>query len=139
MPNTEPNSQCGKESEVAKYLTGTFTYDSEGQYIWLKDSKDSLQKIADLRGWGNIQNMFRLKSGWVDEEKAAQFQDKVGEHIVNMLNDYAAAKSEVESLTAKLEACKVGLNELHGKYAEDYRVKKTFVITIQYFSRKNKI
>ncbi len=72
--------------EIINFLDGRFKYDDDGQFIWLVDSEGKLQKIADLRGWGAIQNLFKGDKGIIDSDKASKFQDAIGEWIVNALN-----------------------------------------------------
>ena len=72
---------------VNGFLKGKFKYDNYGQYIWLVQPDGNHQKIADLRGWGAIQNLFKDKSGKIDMEEAAKFQDTLGEWIVDTLNE----------------------------------------------------
>ena len=43
--------------------------------------------IADLRGWGAIQNLFKLKGGAIDFEKAEKFQDDLGQWIADAINE----------------------------------------------------
>lgn len=74
------------EKEIKDFLKGKFVYDEEGQYIWLVDENGGQQKIADLRGYGAIQNLFKNKKGEVDLDKANKFQDELGEYLVNLLN-----------------------------------------------------
>jgi hypothetical protein len=73
--------------KVIDFIGEKAQYDPDGQFVWGVDKNDGLQKIADLRGWGAIQNLFKLPGGFVDHEKAAEFQDKVGEWIVKAINE----------------------------------------------------
>jgi hypothetical protein len=61
-------------------------YDRDGQMIWGVGKDGGQQIIADLRGWGAIQNMFMDSGGAVDLEKAAKFQDEMGEWIADAIN-----------------------------------------------------
>lgn len=62
-------------------------YDSMGQKIWGVDKDGGHQMIADLRGWGAIQNLFKDKKGVIDMEKAEKFQDEMGEWIADAINE----------------------------------------------------
>jgi hypothetical protein len=74
------------EEALKKFLNGKFTYDNMGQYIWLVEPDGNHQKIADLRGYGAIQNLFKNSKGHVDIDKANAFQDFLGEWLVKSLN-----------------------------------------------------
>jgi len=55
-------------------------YDQDGQYLWSKQN-DGSQMIAEVRGWGRLQNEFST------EEDAAKFQDEVGKFIAEAINE----------------------------------------------------
>jgi len=70
--------------KITDYIKGKVKYDAYGgQYFW--DSKNHM--IAELRGWGRIQNLFKDKKGQIDADKAAAFQDKVGEWVAEAINE----------------------------------------------------
>jgi hypothetical protein len=73
--------------KVTDFIGVKATYDEYGQYIWGVDKDGGLQKIADLRGWGAIQNLFKTKGGLIDEEKAVSFQDELGIWLVDAINE----------------------------------------------------
>lgn len=57
-------------------------YDEYGQYLWSKQSSDGgSQMIAEIRGWGAIQNSFPY------QEQATKFQDEVGKFIADAINE----------------------------------------------------
>lgn len=60
-------------------------YDDYGQQIWGTDG-DGLQLIAEVRGWGAIQNLFK-KGKEFDLESAAEFQREVGKFIADAINE----------------------------------------------------
>lgn len=70
----------GELNRIKSFITGEVTYDKDGQYFWVKDQKDGLQMLAELRGWGRIQNMFK------DQKEAAKFQDELGHWIASAIN-----------------------------------------------------
>lgn len=71
--------------KITDFINGEVTYDKEGQYFWIKDNKEGLQMLAELRGWGHIQNMFPMtKEG---QEEAAKYQDAVGDWIAEAINE----------------------------------------------------
>lgn len=66
---------------IEKWLSDVY-YDVFGTHIWNREDKDGgSQLVADIRGWGRIQNEFKT------EEEAAKFQDEVGEFIVQAIRE----------------------------------------------------
>ena len=73
------------KNQIKGWFKDGVKYDKDGAIIWTieKSEKcDYLHRIADIRGWGEIQNLFKL-----DMNKAAEFQDAVGEFIVDAINE----------------------------------------------------
>lgn len=70
-----------EELQAIKKFIGTAEADKYGGYIWGADSKGNRQMIAEVRGWGSIQNRFKT------QDEAARFQDSVHEFIVVAIND----------------------------------------------------
>jgi hypothetical protein len=68
-------------------FVGTAKYDQMGQMIFGVQSDGNNQLLADLRGWGAIQNLFMIKGGQIDTEKAENFQDELGQWIVDAINE----------------------------------------------------
>jgi hypothetical protein len=62
-------------------------YDQMGQMIFGVAKDGNQQLLADLRGWGAIQNLFMDKSGKLDSKKAETFQDELGQWIVDAINE----------------------------------------------------
>jgi hypothetical protein len=73
--------------KVTDFIGVKATYDEYGQFILGVDKDGGHQKLADLRGWGAIQNLFKTKGGLIDEEKAASFQDEFGRWLVDAINE----------------------------------------------------
>ncbi len=70
---------------IQEWFKSGVQYDSEGTQIWaIEKTKDAdyLHHVADVRGWGELQNLFKL-----DMDKAAEFQDKVGKFIAEAINE----------------------------------------------------
>lgn len=66
---------------IKQWLSNVY-YDEWGTHIWNKvDADGGSQLVADVRGWGIIQNEFKT------EEEAAQFQDEVGRFIVEAIRE----------------------------------------------------
>lgn len=77
--------------EIKDFISGTVTYDKfGGQYFWINGPDEGTQMLGEMRGWGHIQNMFKDKDGNFSEEgmeKAAEFQDAVGDWIASAINE----------------------------------------------------
>lgn len=65
--------------KLQEYI-GEAIYDPSGQMIFAK-TNDGLQQLADIRGWGHIQQLFPK---FKDCEK---FQDDVGQFIADAINE----------------------------------------------------
>jgi hypothetical protein len=66
---------------IEKWLSNVY-YDEYGTHIWNREDKDGgSQLIAEIRGWGRLQNEFKT------EEEAAKFQDEVGKFIVEAIKE----------------------------------------------------
>jgi len=73
--------------EIKEFI-GTAKHDAfKGTYIWGVDKEGGHQMIAEVRGWGAIQNMFKNKDGSINFEDAEEFQDEVGKFIVEAINE----------------------------------------------------
>lgn len=92
-----------KLEEIKKFINGKVTYDKfGGQYLWINEPKGGQQMLAELRGWGHIQNMFKSR------EDAFGFQDAVGDFIAEAINEkingtIEQQKAEIERLKAVLQ------------------------------------
>lgn len=73
--------------KVKDFITGKVTYDKfGGQYFWINLKNGGCQMLAEMRGWGAIQNMF-MKTGKLNEEEAAKYQDEIGDWIAEAINE----------------------------------------------------
>jgi len=64
---------------IKQWLSNVF-YDENGANIWNREDVDGgNQLVADVRGWGRIQNEFKTETG------AADFQDEVGRFITEAI------------------------------------------------------
>lgn len=72
--------------QVKDLINGKVTYDKfGGQYFWINKPNGGLQMLAEMRGWGNISNMFPMtKEG---QKAAAKYQDEVAEWIAEAINE----------------------------------------------------
>jgi hypothetical protein len=73
--------------KITDFIDGKITYDKFGQKLWINNPKYGSQMLADLRGWGAIQNMFKGKGETIDTDAAGKFQDEVGEWIAEAINE----------------------------------------------------
>lgn len=90
-----------EEIKITDYIKGKVKYDAYGgQYFW--DNENNM--IAELRGWGRIQNLFKDEKGQIDEKKAADFQDEVGEWIVEAINEKLKSAQSLKGVGEK-EIC----------------------------------
>lgn len=77
-----------KSMKVTDFINGKVTYDNETQHFWIEDRKGCVQMLAQLRGWGHIQNMFnRPKFESADWMNAEAFQDEIGEWVAAAINE----------------------------------------------------
>lgn len=72
--------------KVKDFINGKVSYDKDGQYFWVHGNINGIQMLAELRGWGAIQNMF-VKNGKIDVDTAGMFQDEIGEWIAQAINE----------------------------------------------------
>lgn len=56
-------------------------------YIWGIGGDGGHQMIADVRGWGAIQNDFKRPDGTIDFDAAAKFQDQLCQWIGEACNE----------------------------------------------------
>lgn len=76
---------------VREFIGNKVKLDEGGAgYIWGIDEKEGLQMIAETRGYGAIQNLFKAPNGTVDFNKADKFQDELGQFIVDAINEKLA-------------------------------------------------
>ena len=72
-----------------KDFIGTAKFDEHGgRYIWGVDKNGYHQMIAEVRGWGAIQNLFKT------EQEAAEFQDNLGRFIADAINEKLSDKTK---------------------------------------------
>ena len=78
--------------KVKDFINGKVTYDKfGGQYFWINLPNGGTQMLAEMRGQGRIQNMFKKKGKnsreYIDDEAAGEFQDEVGNWIAAAINE----------------------------------------------------
>ena len=57
-----------------------------GGYIF-GESKNGLQLVAEVRGWGAIQNLYKNDDGTIDFARAEKFQDSLAEFIAEAITE----------------------------------------------------
>ena len=70
-----------EKQQFKKYFGKVECDELSGQQIWGVNKNDEMQHIADVRGWGSIQNMFK------DQNKAMEFQDIIQKFIAGAINE----------------------------------------------------
>jgi polyhydroxyalkanoate synthesis regulator phasin len=81
-----------------KNFIGVAKHDEfKGTYIWGVDKEGGNQMIAELRGWGAIQNMFKNEDGSINFEDAEQFQDEMGKFIVDAINEKINKQKDMDN------------------------------------------
>lgn len=72
--------------KVTDFINGKVVYGAQGQYLWIEGNSNGVRLLAELRGWGAIQNMF-VKDGKPDVDTAVAFQDEIGEWVAQAINE----------------------------------------------------
>lgn len=72
--------------KVKDLINGKVVFDKYGGYFFINSNKGDVM-LAEIRGWGHIQNMFRNKSGVIEFDEAGKFQDEVGAWIAEAINE----------------------------------------------------
>lgn len=65
---------------IEKWLSDVY-YDEYGTHVWNKEQNGGNQLVADIRGWGRLQNEFST------QEQAEKFQNEVGQFIVQAIKE----------------------------------------------------
>lgn len=85
------------KQEIKNFI-GVAKHDEfKGTYIWGVDKEGGNQMIAELRGWGAIQNMFKNEDGSINFEDAEQFQDEMGKFIVDAINEKINKQKDMDN------------------------------------------
>jgi hypothetical protein len=71
--------------ELEKFIGESVVYHERSQSIYGVNKDGNHQLLADIRGWGAIQNLFKDNKGVIDMPKAAAFQDEVGHWIADAI------------------------------------------------------
>lgn len=74
--------------KVTDFISERVEYDKfGGQYFWIKLEDGGSQMLAEMRGYGAIQNLFKDEKGYVNTDLADEFQDEVGDWIASAINE----------------------------------------------------
>jgi hypothetical protein len=75
--------------KIKSFIGNKVVFDENSGYIFgTNEGKDQgMQLIAEVRGWGAIQNLFKIKNGEIDFDTAAQFQDEMGKFIAEAIQE----------------------------------------------------
>ncbi len=73
--------------KIIDFLGEKVVYDSMGQKLFAVQKNGHHQMLADMRGWGAIQNLFKNKDGTIREEEAAKYQDDIGQYLADAINE----------------------------------------------------
>lgn len=76
------------DGKLKKWFEGKIWYDLNGTQIWAETKKDGCQHIVDIRGWGAIQHLFPMNQD--GQNKAAKFQDEIGEFVASAIREKIA-------------------------------------------------
>jgi hypothetical protein len=113
------------KEEIRAFIGEKVKYDEfGGQYFWAIDKNGGNQMIAEIRGWGAIQNLFKNKDGSVDFEKAEEFQDKLGEWIADAINQKLNSTTETERCYSGKEVLEIALK--CSEYGYNYHKETQF-------------
>jgi hypothetical protein len=85
---------------IEQWLSDVYQDTWMGKNIYNKETDGSSQIIAEIRGWGAIQYLFKTK------EEAEQFQDEVGKFIVEAIREKIATNSQTERMYSEKEVIK---------------------------------
>ena len=74
--------------KVTDFIKGKVSYDKfGGQCFWINLPTGGCQMLAEMRGYGAIQQLFKDKEGLVNTQLAGEFQDEIGDWIAEAINE----------------------------------------------------
>ncbi len=82
-----------ENKKIIEFLGKKVIFDDHGQQIYAEHEDGGLQIIADIRGWGAIQNLFKEKDGSINEYLATTFQDGLGRWVAEAINEKLARET----------------------------------------------
>tara|TARA_R110001632_G_scaffold229910_1_gene366785 strand:- start:474 stop:722 length:249 start_codon:yes stop_codon:yes gene_type:complete len=73
--------------DIKKYIGTKVAFDDfGGDYFWGEQADGGQQMIAEIRGFGAMQNLFKYKDGSVDFNRVEEFRTGVGNWIADAIN-----------------------------------------------------
>jgi len=101
------------KKQIKDFINGEVTFDKYGgQYFWVNEPKGGCQMLAEMRGWGHIQNMFRNEKDKIDVDAAAKFQDELGQWVAEAINEKMEKENLSQNLVPSINFCKLSEHEL---------------------------
>lgn len=89
---------------LLKFIGDDVTLDEyQGLIIW-GGTPDDQQRIADVRGWGKIMNMFRNPDNSTNMEDSEKFQDNLGQFIVDAIKEKVAREKDSKEFNLRERA-----------------------------------
>lgn len=79
--------------KVTDFINGKVEYDVDGQYFFVHSQKGRTYMIAELRGYGSLQNLFN-KNGEIKGYELDYFHDEVGRWIADAINEKIQKENE---------------------------------------------
>lgn len=91
------------ERKITDLIDGKLIYIAEEQNIYIEDADGRIRLLLELRGWAPIQKLFSNKKGAVDFKEAGKFQDKIGEWVIDSLNESLNKIKHIEDEKDRLQ------------------------------------
>lgn len=85
------------EQKVIAFIGERVEGDDMCGYIWGIDGNSGMQMVAEVRGWGAIQHLYRDEKGNYDLDAAAEFQDGLRNWIADAINQKLQRLIEAEA------------------------------------------
>ena len=98
-----------------------------GKNIYNKEPDGSSQVIAEIRGWGAIQHLFKTK------EEAEQFQDEVGKFIVEAIREKIERLNQQEISDKEIQSEAI---KRSSKYQDSNLFENTWEEAIEWYKEK---
>jgi lipoate-protein ligase A len=106
---------------IEKWLSDVYQDSYVGNKIWNKVSDGGSEMVADIRGWGAIQYLFKTN------EEAKNFQNEICKFIVEAIREKIERLSEQETLYTE-EQVRKALSESFKASQEGYNITSDEII-----------
>ena len=107
-------------------------YDDFGTQIWNTHEDGGSQLVAEVRGWGAIQNEFKTK------EEAELFQDEIGKFIVESIREKITRLPQQQISDEEIEKGAKEWYNKEGAYSASAIALKTWVYAIKWYREQLK-